>query len=45
MGEYILVGAVISIILMLCIVATASNTSKTNAYLKAILEELRKRPM
>jgi hypothetical protein len=45
MGEYFLVSAVISVILAICIIATATNTSRTNDYLKAILEELRKRPM
>jgi hypothetical protein len=44
MADYFLVSAVISIILIISIIATALNTSRTNAYLKLIVEELRKRP-
>lgn len=45
MGDYILISFAISIIVIIAIIATAANTQKTNAYLKAILEELRNRPM
>lgn len=45
MTNYLLISLGISIVLAICIVSTAANTSKTNEYLKAILEELRNRPL
>lgn len=45
MAEYILISGFITLVVVVCIMATANNTAKTNTYLKAILEELRKRPL
>lgn len=45
MTNYFVISLGISIVLVVCIISTAANTSRTNDYLKAILEELRKRPM
>lgn len=45
MESYILISGFVSIVLAICIIATSMNTSKTNDYLKAILEELRNRPL
>ncbi len=45
MSDYFLISLGISIVLAISIISTAVNTSKTNDYLKAILEELRNRPL